>query len=295
MVNTLQPRQYFPIARILPDPADTGTYYIRAVVRNAKTNATIDTIVLASQGNRIYSTNWQTPADTSGQGLFITITTEVYTDASYTVPSDAYGQEQDTFLIYNRDNSVQLMATQIAALLSDGSDVEVDYKKIKKIMEDVTGVQTTKIIDAMPEVEKTEMPKEKEIDFTPILQAISNIKEMVSAIKIEEQKETDLAPVLNGLSEVRQAIQTIHIPDPTEPTDLAPVLSAISDINIQDIKTTAAEVKDAVENMTSASDSLKEVKTIIYELLHKLHAVQNKSTAPTGPQMNTFGRVVTRT
>ena len=84
MLSTIQPREYFPITRLLIDPLDSGTYYLRAVIKNAKTGSTIDTVSLPQISGRYYGTTWQTPADSSGRGLFLMITVEVYTDSGFT-------------------------------------------------------------------------------------------------------------------------------------------------------------------------------------------------------------------
>src|SRR3990167_2297855 len=99
----LNPREYFPIVRQLNDPLDVGTYYVQAIIRNARTGATLDTLSLTDEGGQRFSyTTWQTPADTSGLGLFITITLTVYTDSGYTEKAGNYGIEQQTYLIQER-------------------------------------------------------------------------------------------------------------------------------------------------------------------------------------------------
>lgn len=298
MVTTIQPREYFPIARVLPDPADTATYYVRAVIRNAKTNATIATVALDSQGSRIYAANWQAVADPSGQGLYITVTTEVYTDSGYTVVSDVYGQEQDTFLIFDREKNVQNLATQITALMSDGGNgVEVDYKKIEKIIRAANKEQTSQVIAAIPEIEAQE---QQEVDLTPVLSAIQSLGQTVSAIDIPEQQETDLTPVLNGLSDIRQAIQTIKIPDPTDPVDLEPVMQAIAGMDktildaTKEFQKDTRDLLDALDKLPDSVESIKEIKSVIYELLHKLHALKPLTAKASGPALNSFGSVVTR-
>jgi hypothetical protein len=59
----LEPQQEFVLARGLEDHTDSTTYYVRAVVRNAKTDALISTVNLTDNGNRRFTKAWMTPAD----------------------------------------------------------------------------------------------------------------------------------------------------------------------------------------------------------------------------------------
>jgi len=304
MVSTLQPRQYFPISRLLPDPFDTATYYVRAVIRNATTNVTIATVDLASIGNRIYSTPWQAVADPSGQGLFITITSEVYTDAAYTVKSDVYGQEQDTFLIYEREKNVASLATQISALISTGEHQDVNYKKIRDIFQEELAKQTKVLQEGISSLEK----EEKEIDFSSVHESISNtsklllkaITEFKQAFDGKKDKEVDFSSILNEISNVRQAITQLDIPEFKE-TNLTPVLEAIDQLNMQTILDSAEEMKrstedliDALKDLPDSVESIKDLKAVMYELLHKMHAVSQKKKADEVPALNSFGNVIQR-
>src|SRR3990172_6365927 len=103
----LSPREIFSIFRVLDDHTDGVTYFVRAVVRNARTSDVIATVNLSKQGStQEYKQDWQVPADTSGQGFYITIVTSVYTDSGYTTKSTDYGDEGATHLIDTRKKSV---------------------------------------------------------------------------------------------------------------------------------------------------------------------------------------------
>lgn len=254
MVDTLQPREYFPISRLLPDPSDSNTYYLRAVIRNATSGATIDTVDLLTQGNRIYAEAWQAPSDPSGRGLFITITTSVYTDSGYTTKSDVYGEETDTFVVFDRFNSLQLLATQISAIVGSGAE-EIDYKKIKKMIDDAF----QNVSARLKVLESKETPKP--LDLSPVLASLSKISSAVASIKIPEFEKADLAPFLEKFTSetnrVLEAIAAIVIPEPEKMPDI------LSPIN---------ERFDEVE--TKRGEDMEQLQTLLKELAPKIEVLQ---------------------
>src|SRR5258707_3851150 len=99
----LEPLEDFTIARGLEDHTDSTTYYVRAVVRDAKTDALLATVNLTDQGDaHRFSKKWQIPADQTGQGYYLLITTSVYTDSGYTTKSSNYGDKDETYLVMRR-------------------------------------------------------------------------------------------------------------------------------------------------------------------------------------------------
>lgn len=188
----LTPREYFTVARGLEDHTDGATYYVRAVIRDARTDVLIDTINLTNQGDgHRFSLPWQVPADPSGQGFYVLVTTSVYTDSGYTTKSELYGDKYDTYLVHRRPT---------ASFGSGGGGPDVDYKKVRKIVEEVVG----QALKTIPVPEKPEIPAP---DLSSILEAVRDVGTTVRAITIPEQKETDLQPVLNALFSLKETLQ----------------------------------------------------------------------------------------
>lgn len=291
MITTVQPQEYFPISRVLPDPSDSSTYYVKAFIRNPKTNVTIGTANLADQGNHIFAANYRMPNDTSGQGLFITITTKVYSDSAYTVQDTSYGDDQDTFLIYDRNKYVAGLATQISALLGVGSGGEIDYKKIRKIVTEV-------VVEKLAKIKKEEVAPE-EADLTPVLSRLDEMKRILSE-KPEEitPEKLDFSPILAELNTLKKSIEGIDIPDSPN-LDLSPVLDALSEIHVQDIVSAADEtllvankLKETLDNLPDAIKTLNEVKDQIKEFLYTISSKSNApQTTPRSPAVNQFGKV----
>lgn len=127
----LNPREIFTVVRQIEDHTDNSTYYVRAVIRNAKTDALITTINLTDQGSRRFSGPFKVPADVSGQGFWVSILTSIYTDAGYTTKSPNYGDKMDTYLVQDR----LPFNPNYPVPVGGGSDI--DYKRIRKIVEEV--------------------------------------------------------------------------------------------------------------------------------------------------------------
>lgn len=193
----LQPQNNFTVVRQISDHTDTGTYYVRAVIRNAYTDAIITTLDLEDKTGQRFKKDWQVPADPSGQGFYISIVTSVYTDSGYTTKSPSYGDEENTYLIQDRILNMR------------GGGGGIDAFTVRKIVsEEIAKIPEVKI----PEVE---IPEYKQIDRTDeVLKAVSNIK----------IKETNLKPLETA---VALAIKEIKQKEVTPKTDLSPVLLAI--------------------------------------------------------------------
>jgi len=206
---TLNPGEYFTIVRQLPDPNDSATYYVRAEIRNARTDELIETVALADRGSRRFSQPWKVPFDTTGLGFYISVLTAVYTDPSYTTPSDVYSQEIQTYLVDNRFRN----------LGGGGGGDSVDYKKLAKVLHD--------------ELSKIEQP---ELDLSPVMTALEQLSAahsgIIPIVKRSDQKLTTLSAAHRDLHAKADALLEKEPPAfPEIPTtDLSPVLSAINDL-----------------------------------------------------------------
>lgn len=320
MIQIIQPREYFPISRIIPDPADVNTYYVRAVIRNARTGVSIATVNLALQGSNIYSNTWQAVADSSGKGTYITITTTVYTDAAYTTKSDVYGEDSDTFLIYDRFNAVQQLGNQISAQLEHIGGGDVDYKKIKKIIDASLKDSTAAITQKLDDMESED--EAEELDFTPILSKLNDAIELIKATKkvTEDQEIPDafdydkFADVLALLAENLSA-KIDEIPEPPEKVDLTPVLDKLNEMSANDVGEDTKQLHDLFEEIKTMmgqdfGKTLNEVESLhklMYEFIYHSRNAMGAAPTPEAPkepvqkpqkgprsELNQFGNVVTR-
>lgn len=97
----LEPGEKFIISRQIDNPADTGPHYVRAVVRDAKTDALLATVNLTDRSDNRFTGEWIVYSKRD-DGFYVSITTSVYTDFAYTTKSTVYGEEMDTYLVESR-------------------------------------------------------------------------------------------------------------------------------------------------------------------------------------------------
>lgn len=221
----LQPGEQFAIARQIEDPSDTSTYYVRAYIRNARTDALLDTVNLADMGDQRFRKSWQVPADPSGQGTYITITTKVFTDAGYTAVSPDYGIQEHEHLIMDRAKGGS----------SRGGGgvmqrVTVDYNEISRII--------------AHHISEINFPTPaKPISTAPLLKAIQGLSREIRAIAIPTPDPVDFQPVLAEIKRIEGTLYgAIDAKPVTPPTDLQPVLD---NLNVSH----AQELDQAVQNL----------------------------------------------
>lgn len=182
----LRPGEKYIVVRQLADPTDTGTYYVRAIIRDSKTDEILDTLELIDKGGQRFTKEWQVSPDPSGLGRWIDVETNVYTDSGYTTLSTEYNKESKTLLIQERMDGV---------FGPGGSDIS--YKKIREIIEDV--LANKKEIEV--KVEKTEIPEK--IDLKPLEKAIDRLYAKISVI---HEKPSDNSAITSELKEIRSLV-----------------------------------------------------------------------------------------
>lgn len=226
----LEPGQPFTIWRKLEDPNDSTTYYVKADVRDMRSNELIQSVNLTDQTGRIFSKQIDAPGDASSQGRWIAISTRVYTDSGYSTLSPIHKEESREYKIIRRLTS-----------LGGGGSVSIDYKKIEKMFEDF----------------KEELPEPQKISFSGLEKLI---KEGFSKLEAKEMPTTDLSPVLEAIrgqdDEGGSLLDAIkNIPAPEKP-DFSPILSAIAEV-----KGSITGVDEASKKMSDLMDKLKEFIT----------------------------------
>jgi len=206
MSLVLHPQNSFTVVRQIANHTDAATYYVRAVIRNAYTDAIIETLDLTSRGSQRFSKNWQVSADSSGQGFYVSIVTSVYTDSGYTTKSENYGDEETTYLVQDR---------LLASMRGGGG---IDAYTVRRIIRE--------------ELDKEPKPEAFDYERIPKPQEMKDrtdeILEAVKRVEAKEPEKVDLAPVLSAVGEVKAAVEEKAV---TPETDLAPAISAIQDLN----------------------------------------------------------------
>ena len=205
----IQPQKNFPIVRQIGNHLDTGTYFVRAVIRDAD-GTILDTIDLVDKTGQRFQKQWHSVADGSGQGRYISIVTSVYTNSGYTTKSENYADEENTYLVFDR----------VSSTLRGGGGGGVDARTVRRIVEDVVG--------KIPVPEKVDLgtipkPEKVELRWEEVLQGLKEIKIALDNVPTEI---VSLSPVVSRLNDIAQMIETKEV---TPETDLSPVLDVLGD------------------------------------------------------------------
>lgn len=217
----LEPGELFGIVREIADPNDSGTYYVRAFIRNARSDVLLDTVNLTDRGSGRYSLEWRVTS-AAVFPLYIVITTVVYTDSGYTTLSDAYARESETYLVEPRDKHF------------GGGGSSISYNKVEEIVRRVIGEQKSQ----EKEVEEPVEPV-KQISVNEIVEALepaidSAVKKIIADIVSSRKdglKESDVKKIVT--SEFDKGIKEITG-------------------NVKDLSKTFTESVDPLENAIKA-------------------------------------------
>jgi len=207
----LRPTEIFPISRQLEDPTDENTYYVRAYIRNLKTDTLLATIDLEDKGDQRFYGTWEVQADPSGEGYFISVLTKVFTDANYTQESPIYARTEQIYLVQERWNPV----------FGGGGGSGVSYSKIRDIVKEE--LKKIKIPKPKNVVKYNTVREKVEIDLSPLKREIEKIKEEIKKIDIPKPKEINLSALVEKIEEVKNNVQEIKMPE----TDLSPVVKEL--------------------------------------------------------------------
>jgi hypothetical protein len=97
---------------------------------------------------------------------------------------------------------VQVMAfdpyTQFGTL-GGGSGADVDYKRIKKMLDEAVG--------------SISIPEQQQPDLIPISEGLQAVIQEIRDIKFPKQKETDLMPTLTRLLAIQNSVNAFSIPE----------------------------------------------------------------------------------
>ena len=229
---TLRTSGNFTVVRQIANHLDSDTNYVRAVIRNAYTDATLDTLDLTDKGSQRFSKNWRVPGDPSGEGFYISIVTSVYSDSGYTTKNANYGDEENTYLVADREGALR------------GGGSGVDARTVRRIISEE--------LDKLPKPEKVEMPemeKMPEMKWDTVLSAINELKVALKPIKPEK---VDFKPVYDSLQTILNAVEEKEV---TPVTDLTPMVKSINGIRTEMLPI-LAEIKET-------ADSFREMKGVV--------------------------------
>lgn len=244
----ITPHGSFPVVRQLEDVEDTTTYYVRAVVRDSETGDILKTIDLVDNGDQRFTKNYSVPADASGFGRYIDITTTVYSDSGYTTRA-GFSDENETYLIKED--------TKLGGGVGAGETVS--YPEIRKIIKQ--------------ELKKLEMPEPAKVeDLRPALKSMgdtlrNDIQKSVDSIKIPEQVKPNLDKVTNDIrTDLDTVINTLLLAidnkEVTPETNLMPVIEMIQNLPIEEIVATHEQSQELLSTLQGMVEAQEEMNTL---------------------------------
>lgn len=207
MSLTLHPQASFTVVRQIANHLDTDTLYVKAVIRNAYTDAIIETLELTSRGSQRFSKNWRVPADPSGMGFYVSIVTSVYSDSGYTTKSGNYGDEENTYLVQDR-----------VPMGGRGGGGGIDARTVRRIIQEELDKAKPEAVEEIPEAEKPKTPKMR---WDEILSGISELKAAVAKVPTDRPDLSTVTTLIN------QAIAAITSKEVTPVTDIEPIVSRL--------------------------------------------------------------------
>lgn len=226
----LEPGEKFIITRQLEDPADTGTYYIRAYIRKAADDSLIATVSLTDKGSQRFRGEWYVPQ--YNESVYITITTQVFTDSGYTTESMLYGRVEEFYLIQQRWSHV---------FGGGGGGASINYQKIKDIVkEEILKIQFP---ESKNITNNKTIKEEVVIDLDSVKKDILNVLSAVKSIKNPEK--VDLMPLIEGIQDAVRAINDKEIPV----TDLSKVYLEFERIN-KIVNTLQKKIEEATKEIS---------------------------------------------
>jgi hypothetical protein len=187
----LTPNQQYNITRQLDNVTDTNKYYVQAVVRN-NAGKTLATINLTDNGNQRFSAPYQVPADTSGMGMYISITTYVFDDPNYSIPDGNYATEDNEYLVIQPPLST----------FGNGGTTIVDYDKIKKFISDIK-------FPSIPNYDSkfSQIKEHHDEQFNKLRDFVGkNIKE----IKMTKYDDSSIKQSINTLQKEIESLRATH-------------------------------------------------------------------------------------
>lgn len=247
----IRPNSTFPIVYVISDPSDSNTYYVRSVIRNSATGAIIRisnlnyvNLTVDSGNSRRFSKSILAPADSSGAGFFIDVTTTVYTDSGYTVKSDAYQEDNAKYLVLEPWSPALGTGGGGWTGKSEGSSVGIDYEKLKEIIK-----------EAFTELPTTELPN---LDLSSLINDNIEIRLMMRDLKKSLKVDEELLCTILS----KKVVESIKFPEST-PIDfsqvLDPILEKFDGMTFPDV-VSPAEYRDHIDEIRK---DLTEVKTNI--------------------------------
>ena len=266
----LSPGETFAIVRQLADPNDSATYYVQATIRNARTDALLDTKNLTDRGGQRFSVEYQVPSKSS-DAVYIAISTRVYTDSGYTTLSDAYGQEIATYLVEMRQQHF------------GGGGSGISYQKIEEIVRAV-----------LAEVEKPEPAVPT--DLSGVIDGVKRVENAIKGVMVEVgatkgaigqirvNPVVNLAPILDAVGGLRGIVEESHIKAADMHKKSADdLMSGMAKMHAESSKSMEEKVRSVVASIMAPIKEWMSADSAVASMLSSVKTSVEKAFSSAGP------------
>lgn len=198
----LTPQEKYPITRQLEDPTDVNVYYVQAVITQSGNDKVIATVKMPHISGQRYRANWEVLVP---ENTFIDIVVTVYTDSNYSVLSQIYGVQADTYIVQTRWG--------IQFIQYPAQPTVVDYEKIDKLI--------NKALEGIG----IEIP---DVDYEGMHEKLfKRISDAIGSIQMPEYKPQDLGPLISRLDKLHNSIKNLPLPKEVDLSDLTDSISGL--------------------------------------------------------------------
>lgn len=233
----LNPGEQYKFSRVLKDPSDTDTHYVKAVFYNAYDASVISSVSMTDKGGRIFIGSWEVPNFPDASYVFVTTT--VYDDASYSTVNGNYAVETNEILVSARWSH--------AFGGGGGGGSSIDYKKIRAIFAELA----VQIIADLPKPNITVKAQDLGLLADKLM---GGFERMIKQIEMPEA--LDLSPISSQLELVMKQLQS----RPTfEKTDLSGLAELVQSV--------AGQIADTIENMPNVKVDMPEIQDVLIEAI----------------------------
>jgi hypothetical protein len=247
-----QPYRNYVITRQIYNERDLGQVWVKAWARDSVSDETLlDGVEMTesvdNKGRFKYT--FKLPADPSGNGRQLRITSVVYSDSGYTTRKTDYQVEETDIVV--RDMHV---------MEHGGGGSDVDYKKIRKIVKE----------------ELAKLPPYPITDLSDIRLQIKDAKNAISGL-IRGLPDVDLSNIEDNISQLVKVIASIPPYPEQEKFDYSGINEIIDKIKelknglvILEKQPKFERMKDYNEIKKVVSETTKTIETSLNEILDKL-------------------------
>lgn len=240
-----RPNEIVGISHLITDPLDVGLYYVRAVLRDSRTNATIRSVDLTrdSSNTRRFYGEIQMPDVQQSQSRSVDITTTVYTDSGYTTQSEEHQEVSNMYIVAERWNEA----------MGFGGGGGISRKDVREVV--------TEILSKV-RAEDEKKANEKKTEDRPVKlpeSVVELMKDTLVAVRSAEESLKNAVSESDSRENVKSAKEMLEKAAKSIPEEVkASMRMLMKDMQRSDRSEASEKVDSATKKMTEENKSLIE-------------------------------------